>query len=258
MTQTKTWTLTGKHALVTGATKGIGRAIVDEFAALGASVTLVARGEDDLEARLDDLRARGAQVRGVAADLATSEGRDELMSEISGDPLDILVNNVGSNIRKATLDYTLEDLRQVMAVNVESAFALSLLCYPQLETSEGCVVNVSSIASQTVVRLSTAAYAMSKAAMEQMTNYLAVEWGPVHIRVNSVHPWYIRTPLTEPVLEDKAMRQRIVERTPLGRVGEPAEVARAVAFLAMPAASYLSGVNLQVDGGFKQVGVMGV
>ncbi|MEL7171092.1 MAG: SDR family oxidoreductase, partial [Bacteroidota bacterium] len=106
-----------------------------------------------------------------------------------------------------------------------------------------------------ILATSTAAYAMTKGAMDQLTDFLAVEWGPDGIRVNAVHPWYIRTPLAEQVLQDDAKRAKIIGATPLERVGEPEEVARAVAFLAMPAASYITGAHLVVDGAFSKLGL---
>jgi Tropinone reductase 1 len=169
--------------------------------------------------------------------------------------LHVLVNNVGMNIRAPTLDYPVESLRQLMAANLESAFGMSQLMHPLLKASRGAIVNVSSIASRTIVRMSTAAYSMTKGALDSMTDFLAVEWGPDGIRVNAVHPWYIRTRLTEPVLSDEARRQRILDSTPLGRIGEPEDVARVVAFLALPAAAHVSGAHVPVDGAFERVGI---
>jgi Tropinone reductase 1 len=169
--------------------------------------------------------------------------------------LHVLVNNVGMNIRATTADYPIESLRQLMAANVESAFGLCQLMHPLLKASHGAIVNVSSIASRTVVRTSTAAYSMTKGAIDSMTDFLAVEWGADGIRVNAVHPWYIRTQLTEAVLSDEARRQRILDATPLGRIGEPGDVARVIAFLAMPAAAHVSGAHVPVDGAFERVGI---
>jgi len=144
------------------------------------------------------------------------------------------------NIRAPTADYSVESLRQLMAANVESAFGLCQLMHPLLKASHGAIVNVSSIASRTVVRTSTAAY---------------VEWGADGIRVNAVHPWYIHTRLTEAVLSDETRRKRILDATPLGRIGEPEDVARVIAFLAMPAAAHVSGAHVPVDGAFERVGI---
>ena len=253
------WTLKGKRAVVTGATKGIGKAVVEELTNWGAEVFIVASNEATIQQQLKEYQQQGAQVKGVAADASTEEGRRLILEEVGSqwNQLDILINNVGSNIRKATLETTADDLRKIMQINLESAFELSKGFYPLLKKSSApSIVNVSSIASQRAIKVTTAIYSMSKAAMEQMTNYLAVEWGKEEIRVNSVHPWYIETPLTKIVLEDEEKRRMITSQTPLGRIGTPEEVAKPVVFLASPAASYLNGVNLQIDGGFSKVGVM--
>jgi Tropinone reductase 1 len=190
--------------------------------------------------------------------MASEEGRRAARARVDAlwGELHLLVNNVGTNVRAPTLEYTLENLRQVMAANVESAFGLCQAMHPLLRAARGAIVNVSSIASRTVIRMSTAAYSMSKAAVDAMTDYLAVEWGPDGIRVNAVHPWYIRTPLVAAVLEDEARRARILDATPLGRIGEPEDVARVVAFLAMPAARHVSGAHVPVDGAFERVGIL--
>ena len=250
------WSLSGKRALITGATKGIGLAVVEEFVALNAAVFVVSRTAADVSALVARLQADGADAAGLAADLSTQAGRAALLGAVEAHwgGLDVLVNNVGTNLRRPTLEYTLDDLRTLMAINLESAWALSTAAHPWLKGG-GSIVNVSSISSQIIVQTSTAAYAMTKGAMDQMTRFFAVEWAPDGIRVNSVHPWYIRTPLAEQVLQDPDKRARIEAVTPMGRVGEPEEVARAVAFLSMAAASYITGEHLSVDGGFCRLGV---
>lgn len=252
------WTLSGKRALITGATKGIGRAISDEFIRLGAEILLVARTGSQLHEQVSQYRQTGAKADSVEADIATEDGLNKVLSVAyeKFDRLDILVNNAGINIRKSTTEYTRNDVRKQFAVNVESAYFLCTGLFDLLRINHtSSIINVSSISSQRVVRLSTAPYAMSKAAMEQMTNYLAVEWANEGIRVNSVHPWFIETPLTEPVLSDSVKRACIQDATPLGRLGEAQEIATVVAFLAMPASSYLTGVNLPIDGGLSAVGI---
>ena len=251
------WSLEDQHAVVTGATSGIGLATAKELAALGAEVLLVARKAPDIEAIVSGMRRDGLKAHGCAADVSTGEGRLTVRTRVDAlwGGLNILVNNVGMNIRAPTLDYPVESLRQLMAANLESAFGMSQLMHPLLKASRGAVVNVSSIASRTIVRMSTAAYSMTKGALDSMTDFLAVEWGPDGIRVNGVHPWYIRTRLTEPVLSDEARRQRILDATPLGRIGEPEDVARVIAFLALPAAAHVSGAHVPVDGAFERVGI---
>ena len=247
--------LTGRRALVTGATKGIGRAIAGELAALGARVIVVAR---DAAAVHEVASVIGGE--GVVADVADPAGRAAILAAAGARPLHILVNNVGTNVRKPTAEFTLEDLRRIMAVNVESAFELTRAVRPALAAAaeadgDASVVHLSSIASRTIIGTSSCAYTMSKAALDAMSDWLAVEWGPLRIRSNVVHPWYINTPLVAEVLEDADRRAAIEDATPLRRVGEPEEVARAVAFLASPAGSYLSGAHLDVDGAFSRSGL---
>ena len=252
------WSLKDQKALVTGATSGIGLATARELAQLGASVFLVARKPEAVESTVRELRHDGLDVQGCTADVSTPDGRSAVRAQVDSHwrSLDILVNNVGTNIRAPTLEYSIDELRKLMATNVESAFGLCQLMHPLLRASRGAIVNVSSIASRTIVGTSTAAYTMTKAALDGMTDFLAVEWGPDGIRVNSVHPWYIRTPLVASVLDDEARRARILSATPLGRIGEPEDVARVIAFLAMPAAAHVSGAHVPVDGAFERVGIV--
>ncbi|MGD8481401.1 MAG: SDR family oxidoreductase [Gammaproteobacteria bacterium] len=248
---TDRWSLGNHNVLVTGATRGIGAAIVDEFLELGARVLFVARNQKDVTARESEWRERGLDARGLAADVATRQGRARLAEQVSAwsDRLDALVNNVGTNIRKPASRYSEDEFDAVFKTNLESAFHVSRLCRELLLSGQGSVVNVASVAGLTHI-CTGAPYAMTKAAMIQMTRNLAVEWASDHIRVNAVAPWYIDTPLARQVLEDDDYRAAVLDRTPMGRIGEPAEVAAAVAFLCMPAAGYITGQCLAVDGGF--------
>lgn len=242
------WTLQGKKAIITGGTRGIGEAILQEFLALGAEVMVVSRTKDDI----DFLCEAHKQVNGIPADISNTNERERVCDYLQNrwGNLDILVNNVGMNIRKPTMEYNNEEYNKIMETNLHSTFEMCRLCYPLLRnSSQGNIVNVASAAGLTHVR-SGSIYGMTKAAIIQLTKNLAVEWAEDNIRVNSIAPWYILTPLVESVLNDSSYLSNVLERTPLKKIGETEDVAGAVAFLCMPAAAYITGQCIAVDGGF--------
>jgi Tropinone reductase 1 len=252
----KRWRLDGKKALVTGATKGIGRAVAEELLAMGAEVCIVARTAADVEKAVDEMRFAGT-VWGIAADVSKAEGVAHVHREIAlrWPALDVLVNNTGTNIRKKFDDYSADDLETVLQTNLLSALRLTQLCHSLLrKAGHASVVNVASIAARLDVK-SGAPYGITKAGLVQMTRHLAVEWAGEGIRVNSVSPWYTRTPLARPVLDNPERLDLILRRTPLARIAEPEEVASAVVFLCLPAASYITGQDLLVDGGMSANGL---
>jgi Tropinone reductase 1 len=250
--QENRWRLDGKTALVTGSTKGIGRAVAEELAALGATVFVVARKTEEVDKQVDKMRKNGNRAYGIAADVTVDSDRQNLLDFIqnTGLGLDILVNNVGTNIRKRMQDYSAEEYQFILNTNLHSGFMLSQLFYPLLKASgDAAVVYVVSVAGLTHLR-SGAPYGMTKAALTQLTRNLAVEWAGDGIRANAVAPWYTKTPLVEKLLQDKTYLDAVLDRTPMKRLAEPEEVAAAVAFLCLPAASYITGQCLAVDGGF--------
>jgi Tropinone reductase 1 len=252
------WRLDGQLALVTGGTAGIGRAIARELLGFGARVLVAARDGDGLDATRMELEEEfpDGEIRTCVADVSDDEQRRELLDWVEdiGDGLNILVNNAGGNITKAANDYTEDEWRGIFETNLFSAFELSRLAYPLLvKHAASAIVNVGSVSGITHVR-SGAPYGMTKAAMHQMTRNLACEWAEDGIRVNAVAPWYIRTRRTSGKLADPDYLDDVLLRTPMGRIGEPEEVAAAVAFLCLPASSYVTGECIAVDGGFLRYG----
>ena len=247
------WNLEGKRALVTGGTKGIGLAVVEEFLALGAEVVFAARNEEEVEAMEHKLRQQGLKAWGMAADVSYAGDREQLLDFVSNQwgALDVLVNNAGMNIRKTTVAYSQEEYRKVLEVNMIAPFELSRILFPLLKKGRGAsIINVASVAGTLDVGTGSP-YGMSKAGLIQQSRSLAVEWAKEGVRVNVVSPWFTETPLTEAYLSDADRKGAITSRTPMGRVAQATELAGACAFLAMDKASYITGQNLMVDGGLS-------
>eukprot|EP00933_Yihiella_yeosuensis_P081406 TRINITY_DN95003_c0_g1_i1.p1 TRINITY_DN95003_c0_g1~~TRINITY_DN95003_c0_g1_i1.p1 ORF type:complete len:299 (-),score=58.89 TRINITY_DN95003_c0_g1_i1:463-1359(-) len=260
------WSLKNFRVVITGSTKGLGRACAAEFLGLGAEVVVSSRNAAEVETAVKELQnsignSSGGKAHGLAADVSTKEGREALVDFVQrlwGGALDGLVNNVGTNQRKPIHEATEEEYYTMMRTNIDSCWFLCKMFKPMLEKSAGAsVVNVSSVAGIRSTGTGSV-YAMTKAAMAHLSLSLACEWGPLGIRVNCVCPWMARTPLLEEAVRKNPQQLEDVKRvTPLSRLGEPEDTAGAVAWLCMPASNYVSGQVIAVDGGLSAQGFRG-
>ena len=247
--------LDGAVALVTGGARGIGLAAARALSALGARIVLADLEDAPFEAAVGEIAARGGAAWGHVADVTSEVSVEALIVEISRREgrLDVLVNNAGTAIRRPAVDLTLAQWDKVLAVNTTGVFLCArAAARPMIAAGRGgAIVNVASIMGLSGGGLyPNISYQTSKGAVVNMTRAFAVEWAPHRIRVNAVAPTFVRTALTERLLEDPVTLARIEAMTPLGRLAEPEEVADAIAFLASPAASMITGHTLPVDGGF--------
>ncbi|KAK7312450.1 hypothetical protein VNO77_36321 [Canavalia gladiata] len=254
------WSLQGMTALVTGGSKGIGYAIVEELAQLGATVHTCARNETELNESIHEWATKGYTVTGSVCDVASSADREKLIARVSSQfngKLNILVNNVGTNILKGTLDYTEEDFSFLVNVNLGSAFHISQLAHPLLKASESAsIIFISSIAGSVSINVGSVVYSATKGAMNQMTRNFACEWAKDNIRTNCVAPGAIKTPLGDKHFEEGGrVHNGFTSRTPLGRIGKAEEISSLVAFLCLPAASFITGQTICADGGLTVNGL---
>ncbi|XP_059429800.1 tropinone reductase homolog At5g06060-like [Corylus avellana] len=251
------WSLEGTTALVTGGTKGIGYAIVEELAGLGATVHTCSRNDADVNKCVREWEAKGFRVTGSVCDLSSRAQREKLMNTVShqfNGKLNILINNVGTNVLKPALEVTSQDFSFLMTTNFESAYHLSQLAQPLLKGSGGgSIVFISSLAA--LLSLGGASvYGAAKGAINQLSRSLACEWARDNIRTNCVAPGATRTPLMEKAIKSETL-ELSNSRTPLGRPGEPEEISSLVAYLCLPAASYITGQIIYVDGGMSAYGM---
>lgn len=237
-----------RTVVVTGASRGLGLACAEAFAAQGAEVVLVSRGTEELERAAAAIRARGGHARAVACDVTQPADVHELFAGLGR--CDVLINNAGGNRPQPFVDVDLATLDQLIMLNVRAMFVTAQAAARRMIAQRsGVILNMSSQMGH-VGAANRTVYCMTKHAVEGLTKAMAVELAPHGVRVNSIAPTYIETPLTRPFLADEAFRHEMLRRIPMGRIGLVEEVSGAAVFLASTAASLITGTSLVIDGGY--------
>ena len=249
LTPTASFRLDGRRALVTGGGRGIGLTAASALADAGAHVTLVARTANEIEEAAAAIRARGQQADALVLDVTDIDAVRRALGQRA--PYQILINNAGMN-RPANLpDVTVEDFDAIFALNVRAAFFMAQTVALRLIEAKlsGSIINISSQMGHVGAARRTV-YCASKHAMEGFTKAMAIELAPHNIRVNSLGPTFLETPMTRPFFENKAFRDEVLGKIKLGRLGQLEEITGAIVFLACDASSLMTGSALVLDGGW--------
>jgi NAD(P)-dependent dehydrogenase (short-subunit alcohol dehydrogenase family) len=249
LAKTPSFRLDGKRALITGGGRGIGLAAASALAEAGAHVTLAARTKSEIEAAADAIRARGQRADALVLDVTDLAAMQAAIR--AAQPFNILINNAGTNRPKMLIDVSVEDFDAVMGLNVRAAyFVAQAVARRLLETKQpGSIINVSSQMGHVGAARRTV-YCASKHAMEGFTKAMAIELAPHNIRVNSLGPTFLETPMTKPFFENKVFRDEVLGKIKLGRLGQLDELTGAIVFLASDASSLMTGSALLIDGGW--------
>ena len=245
------FSLAGRVALVTGASRGIGRAIAVALAAAGAAVACAARSRDQVDAAAAEIMAAGGRARALRLDVTRAEQIVAGVEEIAGalGPIDVLVNNAGIAMEKKTTEVTDEDWDAVLATNLTSMFRCARAVAPgMMRLARGKIINVGSMYGIIGVPR-YAAYCASKAAVDGLTRSLAAEWARHGIQVNCLAPGYMNTDISRAALADEKTRALFLSKVPARRIGEPEEVGALAVYLASPASDFMTGQTVYLDGG---------
>ena len=245
------FSLAGRVALVTGASRGIGRAIAVALGAAGAAVACAARSRDQVDAAAAEITAAGGRARGLRLDVTRSEQIAAGVEEIEGalGPIDVLVNNAGITMEKKTTAVTDEDWDAVLATNLTSMFRCARAVAPgMMRLERGKIINIGSMYGIIGVPR-YAAYCASKAAVDGLTRSLAAEWARHGIQVNCLAPGYMSTDISRAALADEKTRALFLSKIPARRIGEPEEVGALAVYLASPASDFMTGQTVYLDGG---------
>jgi NAD(P)-dependent dehydrogenase (short-subunit alcohol dehydrogenase family) len=250
LAKTPSFRLDGRRALVTGGGRGIGLAAAAALAEAGAQVTLAARTEREIEEAASAIRARGGEAEALVLDVTDVEAARRAVA-VAATPFQILVNNAGMNRPAYLRDVKVEDFDAIFALNVRAAFFIAQAVALRLIKTRlpGSIINISSQMGH-VGAARRSVYCASKHAMEGFTKAMAIELAPHNIRVNSLGPTFIETPMTRPYFENKTFQDEVLAKIKLGRLGQLDEVTGAIIFLASDASSLMTGAALVLDGGW--------
>ena len=242
----------GQVVLVTGGSKGIGRSTVQKFCERGARCVVVSRHVDECEAYVCELTSAGWNAEAEAADIGKIADIKRMVASVvaRNGKIDVLVNSAAVNIRKQAIDYTEDDWDHIEGINLKGLFfCCTEVGKVMLAQGHGAVVNIASLQSHIVLK-ERCIYAATKGGVCQITKGLANEWAKGGIRVNSISPGFVETPMVRPVLDSPYWRNLIDSRTPMGRSGKPEEIADLIMFLASSSAAYITGTDVAIDGGW--------